>query len=837
MSSLLWRNSLRHLIYHPWQPLLSILGITLGVAVVLAVDLANFSARISFQHAVEQVSGRATHHIEGLTSGFSETVYTRLRVELGIQDIAPVVTGFAETENKPGLILQVLGVDLLAEERFRDRLLQDISSGDSASVSILKERHAAIVPASLNQPQNLTLLAGSNRLTLYPLITLADPRFDGLVIVDISTAQELFERQGELSYIDLILPKGDRGRKLASDIQTLLPEDLRIVPALQRSQAVGKLSNSFSLNLTAMSLLALLVGIFLIYNAMAFSVIQRRSQLGLLRAIGVSRHRLFTLVLGEALLVGILGTLFGSILGIWLGSGLVNLVTRTINDLYYPLGVNTLSISALSFVKVILLGILGTTCAAWLPALEAAKAPPSAVLSRAYLESRWRAALPLLNLSGLLILTLGVATVFYHDSLVAGFGGLFLLILGCALLTPMGLLVISRILTPFAKWIGLPFLMACRDIGSHLSRTGMAAAALMVAFSAAVGVGVMVDSFRSGVSAWLYDLLNADLYISAESYGSDAEFTPLNHQFIEQLPTLSGVMEVSTFNHTSVLVNGQLTRLVIADLADTAQLGYQFLQGDPKTAWYAFNQEQAVLISEPLAFRHKLAIHDYIALATLDGPRKFPIVGIIRDYSSEHGRILIHRSTYNRYWGDARIRSLAVYTQANADITQLRNQIAALNDPEHPLRIRSNRDIRERSLLIFERTFTITNVLRMLAVAIAFIGVLSALMALQLDRVRDYATLRILGMTSKEISRLISLHTTLLGCSAGLLAIPTGLLMAVILIEVINRRAFGWTLPLEVNPWLLCQCVMLAGLAAYLAGLYPAWRISRAVPAHALRTD
>ena len=837
MSSLLWHSSLRHLIHHPWQPLFSVLGIALGVSVVLAVDLANFSARISFQRAVEQVSGRATHRIEGLASGIPEAVYARLRLEMGIQNIAPVVTGFAELDTKPGLILQVLGIDLLAERQFRDMFSRNMPSSDAASVSILRERYAAIVPTSLGRSKKLTLQAGSNRITLYPLIALDDPRLDGLIMTDISTAQELFDHQGKLSYIDLILPESDDARKLASDIQALLPEGLRIVPALQRSQAVAHLSDSFSINLTAMSLLALLVGIFLIYNTMAFSVVQRRSQLGLLRTLGVSRHELFAVVLAEALLLGVLGTLLGSALGIWLGSGLVSLVTQTINDLYYPLHVNTLSISTLSLLKVAMLGTMGTFFAAWLPAVEAANAPPSAVLSRAHLESRWRAALPLLNLSGLLSLGLGASIVFFSDGLVAGFGGLFLLILGCALLTPMGLLFISRLLAALAKRSDLLLLMACRDIGNHLSRTGMAAAALMVAFSAAVGVGVMVDSFRGGVSAWLYDLLNADLYISTDSYGTNAEFTPLDPRFIEYLPTLPGVMDISTFNHTSVLLNGQLTRLVIADLAPTAQQGYRFLQGEPSVAWSAFKQGKAVLISEPLAFRHRLAVQDHIALPTLDGLREFPVLGIFRDYSSEHGRILLHRSAYHRYWNDSRVRSLAVYAQAHADIAQMRNQIAALNDSEKPLRIRLNREIRERSLLIFERTFTITSVLRVLAVGIAFVGVLSALMALQLDRIREYATLRTLGMTSKEISRLISLQTTLMGCSAGLLAVPTGLLMAVVLIFVINRRAFGWTLPVEIDPWLLLECVMLAGLAAFLAGLYPAWRISRAVPAHALRAE
>lgn len=833
LSPLLWRSTLRHLVRHPWQLGLSILGIALGVAVVLAVDLANASARKGFELSMEQVTGRATHRIEGGPQEIPEEVYVRLRLELGLREAAPVVSGYVALAGQPDRRLRVLGVDLFAEAPFRN-YLSDLSKGGVNLTDLLIQPGAALLPAELGpEPE---ALAGEQRVRLRRVGPLPE-RLQDMIITDISTAQALLGKPGRLSHIDLIIPAGAEGEHLQNRLREWLPADLRLDPVAERNQATADMSAAFALNLTAMSLLALVVGMFLIYNTMTFSVVQRRALLGMLRALGVSRREIFTAVLGEALLLGLAGVLLGSLLGLWLGASLVHLVTPTINDLYYVLSVREFYIAPLSLIKGAALGLLATLLAAWLPAREAANAPPGAALSRAHLESRWRAALPRLVLTGLGLLAAGGLMLELSRGLVAGFTGLFTLILGCALLTPASVILLVRLNRRLSLRLGLLPRMATRDVARHLSRTGVAVAALMVAFATTVSVGVMVDSFRSGVALWISDLLNADIYMAPIALETGAGTPDLRPEVIAAARAVPGVAALSTFRRVDVQVQNRPAQLLALALAPQAKRGYHLVAGRPEAAWRAFEEEGAVIISEPLAYRYRLGVGDRLVLDTDHGPQGFPIAGVFLDYGSEHGRILIQRRTYDAHWHDRLVNSSAIYVEPGVDINAVRQRLESAVGSRQALALRSNRHIQDHTLAIFDRTFTITQVLRLLAVAVAFVDVLSALMAMQLERAREFAILRATGMTPAEIGRLVSLETGFMGLAAGLLAIPVGLLMAAVLIFVINRRAFGWTLPFQVDPWILIQAVALALVAALLAGVYPSWRLARARPADALRSE
>jgi len=832
VKPLLWLSLLRHLARHPWQLGLSVLGIALGVAVVLAVDLANASARLSFLQSMEQVAGRATHRIVGGPQGIPESVYTTLRVQQGLRDIAPMVTGNVTLPKQPGQLFQVLGVDPFAEAPFRG-YLDSVSSTGVDLGDFMTTPGAALLPRQLGRL--VEVLAGKQSMRLRAVGWLEGSALDRLIITDISTAQRLFGKPGRLDYIDLIIPETAAGKRLQEQLQQILPANLQLERTATRTQATVELSAAFSLNLTAMSLLALVVGMFLIYNTMTFAVVQRRALLGMLRTLGVSRREILTVVLGEALLLGVVGTALGVVLGIWLGSGLVQLVTRTVNDLYYAVNVQDYFIAPSSLLKVTALGLLATVAAAWLPAREAASAAPGTVLSRAYLEARWQAALPRLTLVGLALLACGGTVLWLSTGLVAGFAGLFLIILGCALLTPAVLVVLAWFNQRL--WRSLLARMATRDVTRHLSRTGIAVAALMIAFASTVGVGVMVDSFRSGVQLWITDLVNADLYIAPFALESGDSTQTLRPEIIDRLRVTPGVAAISTYRRATVNLDGRPVLLIATELAPAAQSGYRLVDGEPETAWQAFKSAQGVLISEPLAYRQDLKVGAQISLPTANGSQDFPIAGVFLDYGSEHGRILLSRQLYQRFWDDQAFSTAAVYVAPDTDPDELRQRLEQRVGPLQELILRSNRDIQDFTLAVFDRTFTVTNVLRLLAIVVAFVGVVSALMALQLERAREFAMLRATGMTVNEVGWLVSLQTAFMGFAAGVLASPVGLLLAGVLIFVINRRAFGWTLPFQVDPWILLQAVGLAVFAALLAGAYPIWRMARTAPAQALRTE
>jgi putative ABC transport system permease protein len=823
----------RHLWRHPWQLALAILGIALGVAVVLAVDLANASARKSFQLASEQLTGRATHRVINPAGTVAESVYALLRLEFGLRTSAPVLKAYvSDLDDRQ---YQLLGIDPLAEAAFRDYLTVNPAADSGANtdlIALLTESGAALLPPEHKARDELQVQSGSEIWTLHSAGHLNDPALAGLIVVDIATAQEILDRVGQLSHIDLILSPDPAQ---LSTIQQALPEGLQLEPAAANAQSTLNMSAAFSLNLTAMSLLALLVGIFLIYNTMSFTVVQRRRLLGMLRALGVTRREVFGAILLEALLLGFIGTLLGIALGVWLGGILVQLVTRTINDLYYVLSVTDYFIAPASLAKGILLGLGASLVAAYLPAQEAAAAPPGVALSRADLERRWRAGLMRQVLVAALLLLIGAAVLWWSTGLIGGFSGLFAMMMACALLIPALIILLVHLLQPLLHGYLLGA-MALRSVARHLSRTGVAVAALTIAFSATVGVAVMVDSFRGGVTIWLQDLLTADFYISPVNEGEGAQ-RDLAPEVLTLLRQQEGVAAMSLYRGRSIRYREQTTALLALDPAAQTWAGYRFAEGDAATAWEGFSAGQGVLVTEPLAYRQGLNLGDSLVLQTPAGSEALPILGIIYDYGSEHGRILLHLDWYRRHWEDNSISSVAVYTASTQSPEALREHLQIQLGPLQALAFRSSAILYQRSLEVFERTFTITGVLRLLAIAVAFVGMLSALMALLLERRREFAVLRALGMTPRQIEGLVILQTGFMGLIAGLLAIPVGLGLAWVLIDVINRRSFGWSLPFEINSMILVQTVLLAILAAVMAVIYPLWRQRQVQIAGELREE
>ncbi|HAS51681.1 MAG TPA: ABC transporter permease, partial [Gammaproteobacteria bacterium] len=284
--------------------------------------------------------------------------------------------------------------------------------------------------------------------------------------------------------------------------------------------------------------------------------------------------------------------------------------------------------------------------------------------------------------------------------------------------------------------------------------------ALMVAFSATVGVGVMVDSFRGGVALWISDLLNADVYVAPASIEDSSNYSEaLTPATLAALRATPGVAAISTYRGSRLDLDGRPVTLIAADLAPASQAGYWLIDGQAEQVWSAFQTGEAILISEPLAYRRGLGVGDRLDLPTDAGLRNFAIAGVFLDYGSEHGRILLHRSGYERYWRNPTVGSVALFAAPGESLATLRERLQERLGPLQALMSRSNRDIQSRTLEIFDRTFTITRVLRVLAILVAVVGVLSALLALHLERAREFAMLRATGMTTGEIGRLVSLQT------------------------------------------------------------------------------
>ncbi len=833
---------------------LSVLGITIGVAIVVAIDLGNQSAKRAFDLSGDAVSGKATHQVLGGPGGLPEGIYTKLRIELGVRNSAPVVEGYAYLED--GRVLRILGVEPFADSQFRPYIGITPNGGamaDAVAVELLTASSTALMSAGTADSLGLgpgdtialdvTGIERNVRIVglIEPENSLSAETLENLLITDISTAQELTSSEGYLSHVDLIIPDGEPGQLLLELLKSALPPETAVVTPSTRSEAVEQLTVSFDQNLFMISLLGLIVGAFLIYNAMTFSVVQRRPVIGSLRAIGVTRQQVFTLVLTESAVIGLVSSVLGVLLGIVIGRGLVDVITQTITDLFYVASVQEVSVPLSTIAKGALLGVLATIGAAFVPALEATRVSARETLSRSHLESRFRGKAPLASVIGLGALVVGCGLVLLPvGTLWLSFLGLAALILGGALLTPASVILFSRVLAPvLSSMFGALGGMAARGISSSISRAAVAIAALSVAISVTISMDTMVHSFRDTVERWLDSSLGSDIYISPaslRSYQSEFELAP---GALERIRGVEGVGNVRTVRNSRVNSPQGEVRLIATDAGIEVFVDRQsFKQGDPTLVWHELQTGNSIAVSEQFAYRNDKRIGSTVRLSTADGDKDFRVSGIYYDYGSAgKGRVMMSRAAYARHWGDDRYSGVAVDVAGGVSVDELIARLESAIGSGRGVVIRSNADLKAAALEVFERSFAITNVVRILAVLVAFIGVLGALMAIQLERSVEFGALRVIGLTPGQVWIMFTSQSGLMGVVAGLMSVPLGLIEAAVLIFVINRKAFGWTMEMQVYPTALVQAALIAVVAALLAGVYPAFRMSRSSPAEALQEE
>jgi putative ABC transport system permease protein len=846
----LWNVGWRYLLRHRWQSVLMVLGIALGVAVMVAIDLANASASRAFELSTESITGRATHQITGGALGVDDKIYSGLHRQVGDLPMAPVISEYGTSPQLGGSPMQLLGIDPFADSAFRPYL----GTGSSLSVDALTafltrpgavflERDlAARYHLELGAPFELDIDGHPRQVFVAGLLDPADAlqkrTLEGTILADISTAQELTGRVGRIDWIDLLIPGGNIAD--VQRVQSLLPVGLRVETVAARQGSVQQMTSAFQLNLTMLSLLALIVGLFLIYNTMTFSVVQRRALFGTLRCLGVTRYEVFGLVISEALLVGILGSALGIGLGVLMGRNTVGMVTQTINDLYFTTTVNAAGIPLASLVKGAVAGILATVLTAGFPAWEAASVPPQAALSRSGLETKTRRVVLVMAAGGVSAIGLGLAAFSLPQAgLLTGFGGTTAVIVGFAMLAALAMVIIFRGIGPLLERLfGLIGRMAPRSLVASLSRTAVAVAALMVAVAVTVGVTLMIDSFRYTVNIWLAQTLQGDVYITAPSFTQTGSTTGIDPAAVQKVQTWPGLQRADLLR--TVMVDTPQGQVQLS-ATDNTRIGIERLlmwANDPPEQIWQELQQGKILISEPLARRYGLlARGSSLTLYTPQGPRIFPVEGVYYDYASSEGALFMALPVYRSVWQDNGITAIALRLKAGVDADAITTQLQDQLGVSQHLLIRPNQALRADVMAVFDRTFAITAALRILATVVAFIGVLNTLLLLQLEKQREVGILRALGLSGGQLWRLTMLETGLMGLAAGLLAAPTGYALALILVYVINQRSFGWTLQLSIQPAAFFQALVVALVAALLAGIYPAGKMSRQPAAEAIRYE
>ncbi|HYW54380.1 MAG TPA: FtsX-like permease family protein [Dongiaceae bacterium] len=838
------------------RALVTLVAVALGVAIGLAIDLANATAVASFQSSVNVVSNKVNLQVLGVGRGFDERAIVRVQHVAGVTYASPTIEDALTVGAKPGdpfsgEILRVLGVDLL----------RPLPGADAASVSspgevspqtadpwLLVNAHGAFVSALLadrlrwRAGETVHALSGDRDVTLRVagIIPRGTVGIDSSVVfVDVATAQELFGKIGLLDRIDLVV---EPARLAAAEraVAAVIPPGARAIRPKTRTDEIGRMLQSFRLNLEALAYVALLVGMYLIYNTVAISVVQRRAEVGTVRALGATRGAVLRTFVGEGALVGVLGSLLGLGVGALLARFSVAAVSRTVDTLYVGSHADAVAYDPVLFVKAFVLGVLAAVAAAAFPALDAATTRPAITMRAQGFERRRPRLAPRAALAGIALLLLALACTRAPplDGVpVFGYAAGLLIIFGGSLCAPLAVDALARAGATFAARRPTLGLAAANLAGAPL-RTAVAVASLMIAIGMMVSVAVLVASFRTTIVAWADETLRADLFVRPLGLADASADARFSRGVAERIAAVPGVAAVDTFRGLELPFRGRLTNLGVTDLATAA--ARQHLRvlggGDPAALGRALAGTTNVLVSEPFATKFGVGRGDRIALPTPSGTTAFTVAGVYNDYSSDAGIVLLDVRTYRRLFHDDSVNSVAVYAAAGADLPRLRSAVVRAVSPLR-IDVETNRELRDLVVQIFDRTFAITYALDVIAVTIAVLGVVSTLFALVLERRAEFGVLRYLGVTSGGVRRVVLTEAAGIGLLGGVLGVGVGLLLALLLVFVINRQAFGWLIELHV-PWLfLVETVVLVVVAALLAGVYPAGVAARIRTAEVVRTE
>jgi putative ABC transport system permease protein len=847
---------IRHLRRHPLLAALNILSVALGVAVYLATQIANHSANRAFAATVDMVAGKAELQITAPAGSLPETVFPMAATAAGISAATPLVRGLITLPDFPGEYLEVLGIDIFTNAPFRtfDPIDFDAEQFDlqrwlaGPGAIAVTEEFAARHKLKRGDKIRARVNVADHELEVGFILRGEGALDSHFAAMDIGWAQELFSRRRKLSAIQLRLEKPAEAEKAITELRKILPKDATVAAPAQRTDEVDKMLGAFELNLAAMSLLSLVVGMFLIYNTVSASVARRRREIGILRSLGVTRNEVRALFLGEAIVLGSIGAFLGLAGGLLLARLLVGAVAETISSLYVLVNVKQLALDPWTFVIAWIIGLGSVIVSAWLPAHAAAHMDPVRALQggRSLKESGGlESAPPWCLWSGLFSIFLAAGFSFLALSTGPpwlGFAAAFFVLAGFSFLVPWSTTHFSagagrffRAMRRHRGKANVEAELGAANLSRALLRNSITIAALAAAVAMTVGVSVMVFSFRQTVATWINNTLIADLFVapaSNEIVGPSSFFPPAAVQFLAAHPA---VETIDTFREMNLPMGNETA--AVAVLRGGERRRFLFVRGNGPEIMRRFQTEPCVLVSESFARRHRLRDGESIDLTTPEGVRGFSVAGIVYDYSRDRGVVYMSARTFVQFWHDDRVNSVAVYLKKTGSEETLTQDFRKQFNGDGQFAIYPNRLLRTRVFEIFDQTFAVTYVLRTIAIIVAITGIFLSLTILIAERSRELAIVRAIGGSAAQIRKLLLWETAMLGVLAAVIGLAAGLCLSLVLTGVINRAFFGWTIQLAF-PWRsLALTPLWIFAAAVVAGILPAWRASRLVLAESLRSE
>jgi len=843
---LLVRFSLRHWRRGPGQAALLVVILALGVAVYFSIRLANRAVLASFERFTEVISRETDFVISAPAGSLPETLLPELRAALGTRPVhlIPVLETTAVrarddaiAELGSGESFRLVGLDLVG--------LQNLREEDATPEPVraewaggLGKPHAVFVSRALGVPPGGALrLVVDDRIVTLEIAGFIPQRGNepaaprSLLIMDLPALQALAERRGQMDRVEFFIEAGPLRAERRAAATTLISDAAQgrwlIATGTDRRASGALMTRAFRLNLTALSFIALAVGLYLIFQALDGAVLRRRQEIAILLSLGVEERTIGRAWLLESLLVGVLGGGLGALLG-WGGAQFaVRAVGRTVNVLYFANSAESADLRWEEIGWAMLLAVLASLVAGWLPARTASRLPPAQLLSRfqaAGPGSRvLRSGALVIALVGLGALAAALPPWRLEGGVRVALGGY---VAALAWLFAGGLLSghllgwLGRLLRPCGHHSAMARL-ATSQLAPPSGRHRLAAASLACAVAMTAGMAILVGSFERTMQRWIGATFQADLYVSSSGAENASSQNRLRAATWQRLAADPAVAATNVMHSADVTFPGGTAMLVGTDFRYARENGSVAWLGGAPEPWP--DAGDAAFVSEAFVERFGVRRGGALTVPTPAGPQTLRIAGVFADYGSERGTVVIERTRFLAWFRDDAARSVIVNLRDPAAAETVRTRWLAENPG---VQVFTNAHLRTEVLRMFRQTFTITYALEGIGVAVAVLGLTLTLVSVLLDRHADLTTLRALGVTRGDIA----LSTALEGAATALAGLLAGLaasgLLGWLLIHVINKQTFGWTLLLAVPAptlLLLSALVLLAALAAATAvGLWGA---------------
>ena len=814
---------------------LTVLGVALGVASVISIRILNQSAVTSFAAGVHTIGGAADVVVAGKGGTLPDRAFALVRATSGVRAAWPVFETAVSVQGRSDVFVRLLGVDLLAPAQdFRDALSEPAPGAEAVGgpgwAAVTPELAAAM---GWSAGDRFEARAGAHAAVLRVGAFIDMQRWGAsgsrrALVMDIAEAQSLFGGSGTLHRIGVEAAPGTEPAALAALLERRLGRGAEAATPSERAGQARQLLGAFRLNLTALSMVSLLVGAFLVFSSMRACLVWQRREFGLLRSLGSTPAQVLALILGEAALLGVMGVAVGIFAGYWTAVWNLDAVSSTLTNVYMLREIESLEVSAGAIALAVLAGMGGALSGTLPPALGVWRRDTRALLDN--FPSRSAGITGVRNLFRLGVgLVAGVLAWYWLVGWrwrPAGFLLATVLLLCLPLLAPR---LVQR-LSGRVRVSDFGLRYGVRSLGATLANTSFSVSSLAMAVCLLVGITLLVESFRETLVRWVDRSLRADVYVTATAGARPAPGATLSAQLVERLAALPEVEGVDPLRRLFLRVGGRRVAVVGVDLDLPAERRRLALLSGRGAAGRAV-RDRGVLIGEPLSRSLSLEAGDEVEIEGPEGLVRLPMSGVYRDYT-EGGSVTMDRSLMAAALGPGRLTSVALHLRPGADAEAVAAGIEGRN-PHGSVRVRSNRGLKEEVLHVFDQTFAVTRILQVMSLVIAACAITLTLLVVAQEKAGEIALYRTLGAFRTQVFRLFVGKGTALAFMGLALGLAAGVGLGAVLIFVIQKSYFGWSIEWTWPLGALAGQALAILAAAVLASLYPALRASR-TPANEL---